>query len=79
MSTGQLLLTMGIALWVFDAKKIPQLVSNVVVVIAAVQRYYAFFMGKCDELLGQELHKLTLERNEKKARQVEANHSDVKH
>jgi Sec-independent protein translocase protein TatA len=72
MSTGQLLLTVGVALWVFDAEKMPQLVSNLARTLSICQRYYHTLLAKGDALLQQEMNKLALVRNELKAKQAEA-------
>lgn len=71
MSIGQLLLTLGVTVWVFDAKKLPQFVSNIAKAMAMLQSYYHNIAAKCDALLQHELNKTTLEHNELKAKQVE--------
>jgi len=71
MSIGQFLLTTSIALWVFDSKKLPKLLSNLAVVIAMGRRYYDGLTNRFEQLLQQELNQVQLDRNEKQAQEVE--------
>jgi Sec-independent protein translocase protein TatA len=71
MSAGQLLLTFGVALLVFDAKKLPKLIVNVAYLFAALRQLYQDLMGKFEQLLQQASLEKQLERNEKKAQQFE--------
>ena len=73
MSMGQLLLTAGVALWVFDAKKIPNLVSDLVSFVAICQRYYQRLLSQWGAWMQQEVNKQTLAHNESKAMHVENN------
>lgn len=73
MSIGQLLLTAGVALWVFDTKKIPKLVSDLASMISICQRYYQRLAMIGRDWLQQEVNKQTLAQNESKARLFEEN------
>ncbi|PJD91635.1 MAG: hypothetical protein CK424_06305 [Legionella sp.] len=71
MSLGQFLLTIGVALWVFDSKKIPKLISNVAIIISICRQYYYSIAARFEQILEQALHQRQLERNEQKAQEVE--------
>lgn len=74
MSTGQFLLTVGVALWVFDAKKIPKLISNMAVVISICRQYYYSIAARFEQVMEQALNQRQLEHNEQKAQQAEQEH-----
>lgn len=71
MSSGQLLLTLGVALLVFDAKKLPKLIVNVAYVFATCRQYYHEWLGRLEHLLEEATLKKQLEQNEKKAQKFE--------
>ena len=71
MSSEQFLLTLGVALLVFDSKKLPKLIKNVTYVIATYRQYYQTWAAKCDQVLHQALLEKQLEKNEQKARDVD--------
>ncbi len=73
MSIGQLLLTAGVALWVFDAKKIPKLVSDLASMVSMVQRYYQRALTLWDGCVQQAINNQMLAHNESKARHIENN------
>ena len=73
MSIGQLLLTAGVALWVFDAKKIPKLASDLASMVSIVQRYYQRALTLWAVWVQQAINQQTLAHNESKARQIEGN------
>lgn len=73
MSMGQLLLTAGVALWVFDTKKIPKLVSDLSSIFSICQRYYQRALTQSKAWVQREVNKQTLVHNEAKARQIEDN------
>lgn len=71
MSSEQFLLTLGVALLVFDSKKLPKLIKNVTYVIATYRQYYQTWAAKWDQVLHQALLEKQLEKNEQKARDVD--------
>ena len=71
MSTGQFLLTVGVALWVFDSKKLPKLLSNLVIAISICRQYYYSIASKFEQALEQALNQRQLESNERRAKEVE--------
>lgn len=76
MSAGQLLVTVGVALWVFDPKKMPVVLSHVVRAIAVFRQYYTRIAQTMEHILQRELHQQTLVNNQLKAQQAEDQHSE---
>ena len=76
MSAGQLLVTVGVALWVFDPKKMPVVLSHVVRAIAMFRQYYTRIAQTMEQILQRELHQQTLVNNQLKAQQAEDQHSE---
>lgn len=70
MSSEQFLLTLGVALLVFDSKKLPNLIKNVAYLVATYRRYYQKWVAKVDQVLQQALLEKQLEQNEQKAREI---------
>lgn len=71
MSSGQLLLTLGVALLVFDSKKLPNLMINVALVFVTCRRYYQEGVLKFEQMLQQVTLEKQLEQNKKKAQAIE--------
>lgn len=71
MSSGQLLLTVGVALLVFDSKKLPKLIVDVACLFATCRQYYCDWLAKLEQLLQQATLEKKLEQNKKKAQQIE--------
>lgn len=71
MSSEQFLLTIGVALLVFDSKKIPHLIANMAVVISTWRRWYHDMAVKFEQTLQQALYQKQLEQNEQKAQEAE--------
>lgn len=71
MSSGQLLLTLGVALLVFDSKKLPTLIVNIALLFATCRRYYHDGVMKFEHILQQAMLEKQLEQNKKKAQEIE--------
>ena len=71
MSSGQFLLTVGVALLVFDSKKLPSLIVNVAQLFATLRRFYQEGVAKFEHVLEQAVLEKKLEQNQKKARDYE--------
>lgn len=71
MSSGQLLLTVGVALLVFDSKKLPKLIVDVAGLFATFRQYYYDWLTKLEQLLQQATLEKNLEQNKRKAQQIE--------
>lgn len=71
MSSGQLLLTLGVALLVFDSKKLPTLIVNLALLFAKCRRYYHEWVLKFEQILQQATLEKQLEHNKKKAQDIE--------
>ena len=71
MSSGQLLLTLGVALLVFDSKKIPQLFVDLAWLLAATRRHYSAWLVTWEQILQQAVAKKQLEQNNQKAQKIE--------
>lgn len=71
MSLGQFLLTLGVALLVFDSKKLPKLIENVAYLFATCRQYYHDGIMSFDRILQQAVLKKQLEQNEQKAQAVD--------
>ena len=71
MSSGQLLLTLGVALLVFDSKQLPKLIVNVACLFATCRQYYQDWVAKLEQVLHQAMLEKQLEQNKKKAQKIE--------
>lgn len=71
MSLGQMLLTVGVALWVFDAKKLPQLMVDLTAILETCQRYYRQIWINYADKFHQNLQQQTLIENQLKAKQYD--------
>ena len=71
MSLGQFLLTLGVALLVFDAKQLPKLIENVAYLVATCRQYYHDGVMSFEKILQQAVLKKQLEQNEQKAQAVD--------
>lgn len=71
MSSGQFLLTLGVALLVFDSKKLPKLIENVAYLFATCRQYYHDGVMKFERILQQTLQEKQLEHNERKAQAID--------
>jgi len=71
MSSGQFLLTLGVALLVFDSKKLPKLIENVAYLFVRCRQYYHDGVMSFEKILQQAVLKKQLEQNEQKAQAVD--------
>ena len=71
MSSGQLLLTLGVALLVFDSKKLPKLIVNLACLFATCRQCYQDWIAKFERILQESLREKQLECNNKKAHEIE--------
>lgn len=71
MSLGQFLLTLGVALLVFDSKKLPKLIENVAYIFAICRQYYHDGVMSFERILQQAVLEKQLEQNEHKAQAVD--------
>ena len=71
MSSGQLLLTLGVALLVFDSKKLPKLIVDAACLFATCRQYYYDGMAKLEQILQQAMLEKQLEQNKRKAQKIE--------
>ncbi len=71
MSSGQLLLTLGVALLVFDSKKLPKLIVDAACFFAACRQCYYDGMAKLEQILQQAMLEKQLEQNKRKAQKIE--------
>ena len=71
MSFGQVLLTLGVAVLVFDSTKLPKLLKDLAWLVAKYRQYYLVWMGKVEQLLQQTTVEQQLAENQKKAAKIE--------
>lgn len=76
MISGQFLLTLGVALLVFDSKKLPKLIENLAYLYATCRQFYHEGMQKFERIMQEALQQKQLEQNERKAQEMDKiNHS----
>jgi Sec-independent protein translocase protein TatA len=76
MSSGQFLLTLGVAHLVFDSKKLPKLIENVAYLFVRCRQYYHDGVMSFERILQQAVLEKQLEQNEQKAQAVDIPSTD---